>query len=323
MIFVCGTPRSGTTLTAAILDRHPELLGGGELHYYDSFGSEAFSDPKTRETDIEKLLGLYSKFSQFEDQERVDLHRRELAAALQTADNAGKALNTFMQTQAEFAGKKQWVNSTPRDIFQASRILGDFPDAKLVICLRDPHDFVASYKNRFKTTYAENKDRLRELYHPMTSAALWFATIRRARSVVAAHPKNTFILNYENLVTESEDTLLKLCEFLGVEYQDDLTQVTSQNSSYGQGETKGIFSTSIRQGASRLTRHEAALVEFFKSTEVARSFGYGAKFRFGNALAFAGHVPSAAIHMRKLAKLSSSNGRDESFVRYIARRIKN
>lgn len=322
MIFVCGTPRSGTTLTAAILDRHPSLLGGGELHFYDHFSTQAFCDPQTRAEDIENLLKLYAQFSQFDDQERVNAHRMELENALFSVATPGQALNVFMQVQADLLNKDDWVNSTPRDIFQTDRIFSDFPNSKLIICLRDPYDFIASYKNRYKTTYASNKDRLKNIYHPVTAAALWYATIRRAMSVASKHPANTFILKYENLVNDSDEILRKLCDFLEVEYDNEMTHVTSENSSYSKGTTKGIFSSSVNQGASRLSGVELAIVDFFKSFYAAHFFGYGKRLRLSSVLILIWMAPSTILQILNLVKWSHRNGRNESFIRYIARRFK-
>lgn len=322
MIFVCGTPRSGTTLTAEILGRHPKIFASGELHFYDEFNEADFCELSDRQNSIRKLEKLFEKFSQFEDQARISTNLEFVFSFLSEAKSANEVIDAFMSAQARLENKSIWANSTPRDIFHSERILQDFPNAKIVVCLRHPKDFVASYKNRYRTTYQNNRLRLKDVYHPVSAIALWYSTLKRAKKIAGERPNNVFILKYEDLVMESKDAVQRLCAFLDVEFRESMLGVKSENSSFDSQATAGIFSTSVGQGEQWLSKKEVSLVEFIMAFGVAGHFGYGTRFRIENAFVAMGMFPSAVMHLRKLAKLSANNGRRENFFWYILKRLK-
>ena len=65
-IFVIGAPRSGTTLTANILGRHPNIFMPGETHFFDDIYHRKSklgnpSDEINREAIIKRLSKLIQK----------------------------------------------------------------------------------------------------------------------------------------------------------------------------------------------------------------------------------------------------------------------
>ena len=78
-IFIVGTPRSGTSVLSALLNNHSKIFCGGELHYYDYYDqlSEVGGDGLS-------IFDLYKKFSQFDDQIRIDELSQEKKNVLKT-----------------------------------------------------------------------------------------------------------------------------------------------------------------------------------------------------------------------------------------------
>ena len=76
-VFVVGTPRSGTTLTAQILGRHSTLFIPGENHFFEDIyvrWSPRWSGatPQERSSMVERLATIYGRYNQLEDQPRID-----------------------------------------------------------------------------------------------------------------------------------------------------------------------------------------------------------------------------------------------------------
>ena len=75
-VFIVGTPRSGTTLLARILGRHPSLFMHGETHFFpDIYARRAeLGDPPSAEGALamkERLSTLYGRYNEPADQARV------------------------------------------------------------------------------------------------------------------------------------------------------------------------------------------------------------------------------------------------------------
>jgi len=275
-----GAPRSGTTLTANILNRHPEIFAAGEnLFFEDIFTRRAelgdLSDPASQIAVIDRLLSLYGRYNQPDDQTRVDamIAHSDFAEGLKRNATSYRALlSYFMQRQAQHAGKAQWANSTPKDIFHASAILDFYPDAKLVICIRDPRDFLASYKHRWQVS--AHGDRLRALYHPVVTAALWRSSANQIQHVLISAPaENIAIVRYENLTHEPEKTVRELCASLNTDYHDDLLDVTTHNSSQNNADRRGIFTSSVDAWDRLLSPEETSVTQAINA-ETMRHFGY-------------------------------------------------
>ena len=86
---------------------------------------------------------------------------------------ARRFMRDFISSQADHAGQKYWVETTPLNIAQARRILKLFPDALFINMVRDPRDVIASLltKNWGPTTPLEGLEwiekRLRDAHEAL------------------------------------------------------------------------------------------------------------------------------------------------------------
>ena len=106
------------------------------------------------------------------------------------------------------AEKARWVEKTPPNIFQLSRLLTIRPKSQIVLIVRDGRDVVASLKNR--RGYENVQDRIdRWLFDNMAAKSYW-------------EHKRVHMLKYEDLVSQPTQTLENLCAYLKLPYDENM-----------------------------------------------------------------------------------------------------
>jgi hypothetical protein len=262
-IFVVGPPRSGTTLMAKILGRHSRIFMPGETHFFDDIYSRRRELGELRNLDsIEKVIArfrtLYARFNEKPDQDRVDRLFREPESVdkLRACRSYKGFLSCFMEQQMQLSGKVRWGNNVPKDIFHITEIFSFYPDAKIIICVRDVRDFLLSYQNKWTVTSEENVDRLRRLYHPILTSLLWRATIKKIARMEVLGPRENFLLvRYEKLVDDPATVVRDICRFIGEDFEEGMLNVDEQNSSFAVRQN-GIYSSSVGRWRRALSNEE-------------------------------------------------------------------
>jgi len=278
-IFIVGPPRCGTTLVAEILGSHTDIFFPSETHFYEEIrsranGGEIAPDSPEGERALNRTLGLFRKYQYEKDWNRVEAagFRENLEACWRECEGGLPGLfQSFMSLQAEGEGKTRWGDNTPRDVFNLERILADFPEARILLCSRDPRDFLLSYQNKWKRTWDVNQSRIRSLYHPLTTTLLWKSSIRQMGILDRLCPQeNWMIVRYEDMVADPEGTVRRICKTVGIDFRDDLLDVESNNSSFEGEGSRGIFSVSVNRWKEALPRAESWFPEKFAENEMSR-----------------------------------------------------
>ena len=283
-IFVVGAPRSGTTLTARILGGHSRIFMPAETHFFDDIYARRriLGTPGTEDANraiAARLSTLYGRQHEGGYQKRMArlLEDREaLERLVASCRGFDQVLSRFMELQMASSGKSRWGNHVPRDIFNVGDILSLFPEAKIVVCLRDLRDFLLSYSNMKDVVRAKHVRRHRRLYHPVVTTLLWKATAQRAVTLSRLVPKgNLLLLRYEDLVGDPEATARKLCHFLGETYEPGMLEVQNNNSSdpATRGAASGIFGSSVGRWPQALPPEHAYLAQKIGGS-LLETFGY-------------------------------------------------
>lgn len=299
-VFVVGTPRSGTTLTARILDRHPQLFMPGETHFFDDVYARrdqlgAPSDPQGAARIAGRLMTLYGRYNEPADQVRVEslIDAADLAELIrQQCTDYGQVLRLFMQLQMRPGEAVIWGNNAPRDIFNINEIHAFYPDARIVVCVRDPRDFLGSYKGKWRATAEAEVERLKRLYHPVVTSLLWKSSMKQLPAIERCFaPEQVMVLPYEQLVTAPEDSARVLCQHVGVEYDPGMLEVDFSNSSGAEGAAGRIFPTSVGSWRKRISEEEAWIAERICATEMRR-LGYARETGRVSHLSILGYLVS-------------------------------
>jgi len=279
-IFVVGPPRSGTTLTARILGQHSRVFMPGETHFFDDIYSRRKEigepeRPEARAKIIQRLATLYGRYNEPPDQRRVATLFSEPAVIreLQSARDYKIMFSSFMNIQTRHVGKARWGNNVPKDIFSVREILGFYPLAKIIICIRDVRDFLLSYRNKWQVASQEGRDRLKRLYHPLITSLLWKSSIKQIAVIeTLAQPENIMTVKYESLVEDPRAVVRQMCDFIEEDFEETMLDVRTHNSST-QVDQEGIFSSSVGSWRQQLTHEEVFMAQEIAGRELQR-LGY-------------------------------------------------
>lgn len=320
-VFVVGPPRSGTTLTARLLGGLPQLFMPGETHFlediYRRYGESGALSQHLPDV-LARLRTLYGRFEEPEDQLRIErlCESGALDRALAECATHREIYDAFMRLQAASAGKSRWGNQVPRDVFELDTIFRMFPDARVIACVRDPRDFLVSYRDKW--TISADAARLRKLYHPALTSYLWRASAQailagRARFRGAVH-----VMRYEDLVCEPALHLQRLCAFIGEEFHPRLLETRFSNSSTGKRLT-GISSGSAGRWRADLPAEDAYFAQRICGRAMEK-FGYARVRLTPDRWKVARLALSAPA--RTISALSANRGTRGSTLLYLARRIR-
>jgi hypothetical protein len=204
--FIVGVGRSGTTLLRLMLDSHPDLTIPAETHFVPDL-IEAFDDSDD-ELPAERVVELLTSDRHWVD---FDLDYDELTERLRAVGglDAADALRTFYGLYAEKQGKPRWGDKTPIYVKHMVRIQRTLPEARFIHLIRDGRDAALSRKKR---SLRENDGT------PITRPAeLWRSRILKARNQSRKLP-HYIEVRYEDLVTDPEPTLHRVCQFLDLPF---------------------------------------------------------------------------------------------------------
>ncbi len=126
------------------------------------------------------------------------------------------------------AGKARWIEKTPLHIYELPRLLARFPDARVILMLRDGRDVAASLRART----GDLEDGIRR----------WLDD-NAAGEPFHDHPA-TFVVKYEDLIATRDQTLRALIEFLEEPFEPTLLTHEA-----GDFRFYGIFSQAHRVAA--------------------------------------------------------------------------
>jgi len=188
-IFICGMPRSGTTLVEQIIAAHNNVFGGGELVYLQRLVKKYFIEES--ELSYEKInneLKIGENYINKEYFEMINFHKFE---------------------------EKSFTDKAPQNFRWIGILKIFFPNCKIVYCKRNPKDNCLSiYKNFFAAddmNWAFDQSDIGNYYN------LHLNLIEYWKSKLGNF---IYEVNYEKLVSNKEEEVKKLINFCGLEWDE-------------------------------------------------------------------------------------------------------
>ena len=207
-VFIGGLDRSGKTYMRFILEAHPEIIFSKRTFlwskYYNKYGSLEKSE------NLEQLLTAMAKNKHVM---ALTPNINQLRDDLQQGSHSYERIFELIHQQfAEKNEKNYWGDQSEDLENYAAKILNAYPNAKFIHMIRDPRD-------RFLAILKKASNRRQGLG---IATARWLKSARLAKMNQSEFPDRYLAIRYETMVTNLENTIKNVCDFLGLKYESSM-----------------------------------------------------------------------------------------------------
>ncbi len=190
IIFICGMPRSGTTLIEQIVASHNEVSGGGELQY------------------LQKIINDNFIFD-------LNLDSRKILEEMK------KEKNIVLEKYLEYLNFHEFksnviTDKAPQNFIWIGFIKIFFPNSKIIHCKRNPKDNCLSlFKNYFDSNtmaWAYDQKNITDYYE------YYFKIMKFWKTKI---PNFIYDANYESIVNSPESEIKKMLSFCDLNWDPE------------------------------------------------------------------------------------------------------
>jgi hypothetical protein len=235
-IFICGHPKSGTTLLRALLDSHPQLL----VYPDETFFFRGFL-PEIRNLSFDEKLSLAQRYilhfftspltseveNPIDGRDSYVMYAEACEAMRQilkpesfrhNGDLLYAAIYAFGQVHKLVSSETlYWVEKTPYNEHFASIIYAWWPEARCIQVVRDPRDNYATYHRKHSGLAVEE----------FTES--WKASLKAGiHNLEKFGTQRYLIIRYEELIQNPKGKLGEIIAFLGIRDADTLRTPTNK-----------------------------------------------------------------------------------------------
>ena len=265
-IFIYGTGRCGTTILQRILSNHNNLFSlryesrfitsqdglmsvlnrGHDAKSFSAFKGkilgEWFRNINRAGTPEEYIGGLCANIADINTIKPLieDLYKELLLSKIREEEiNAVRQfINGIFDLAMNETEKKRWLEKTPTNILYMNELLEIFPEAKLIHIYRDGRDVAASiiangfwpiWKNDVLPVYTRLKSK-----SVKNCAIYWREFLRFGFKQAQDLPPNRCVhIKMEDLISKTEETLRRICDFIGEDFDDSMTHAPLHKHNIG------------------------------------------------------------------------------------------
>jgi hypothetical protein len=208
--FIVGNDRSGTTMLRLIVDRGADAAVPPESMFLTDFAA-AFDAGGPRDEHAAAQL-----MHEVWEHPKVRLWELPPQAPAVPAGLTGQDAYRFIaaapfEAYAARHGKRRWGDKTPHYLHHVDDLLRLWPGARFVVLVRDGRDVALSLR---RMPFGPN--------NAWAAAQWWARGIRAGSRAQREHPGAVLTVRYEDLAWRPEAEVRRLCEFLGLDYAEDM-----------------------------------------------------------------------------------------------------
>lgn len=239
-VFVVGMNGSGTTMLLDSLGRHPELYSFPyETRLFPYLAAQErllddLQDDAQFQELWEEVLGL-AAFVRANGDARLPLPEDWYDCSRSLAG----VLDTVMLGFAATENKARWCEKSPQYAQHLQLLHGLFPTARFIHVVRDGRDCAASFNRRW-------------LRSPRLTMYRWKRLLRDCRRQMQSVPEELcFEVRYEDLTSEPDVWLRKLCDFLRVPFSENILESSQPYMQSDSEPDMGRAETSLRRNTGK------------------------------------------------------------------------
>lgn len=256
-IYLLSSERSGSNLVRRIINRSAEISGPPAPQLLKAFGPY-WSLIEPNGENREKIAHL--AVSLLYDHPSPWDHKIETDDLIAHLDSKGWDFERICDyCYSEYARQDGKTGYMPKENYAfdyAFQLANRFPDALFVYLVRDPRDFALSYKN------APGGPKVAWM-----AAKQWQSDQQKSLIFRDAYPDRTYTIRYEDLVTDAEEEVQKMFEFLDLPYNsrvlnpDESSSETAEKSQYWDNLSKPIMTDNTNKFVKGLKKKEIQHIE--------------------------------------------------------------
>ena len=210
--FIIGEQRSGSNLLRLILNAHSEVFAPHPPHIIEriqpginNYGD--LTDDENFRTLIRHVLLLIEKNPiswdvLLSDQQVFDQCRERTIFEI---------FRVVMNLSAGQKGDNNWICKSNHNVFWQEEIENTIEDARYIYLYRDPRDVVLSF---LKTPVGDK--------HAYIIAEKWNEIQKKCFELEQKTVGRFLPISYERLITHPEETIMGICSFLGLTFQEKM-----------------------------------------------------------------------------------------------------
>jgi hypothetical protein len=304
---VGGSESSGTTLLAHLLSKHPEIVSGPEMKFFNHPEALSLAELRSHQTslfDRRRLLSGYHAVPTFlRAGEEFGIDREIFRSWLAESTELRHVYDLFARHMCEATGTTVFVEKTPSNVYGFKELARLFPDIPLIHEIRDGRDVVASLMNRKKSLFR--------------AASLWlYDTLSGLRVRAAPCCLET---RYEDLVNEPNKTLTTILTHLGLEFDEAILDEAADTAAGAYKETwldrktprawnnlpsQPVSPSSIGRYRTQLTQAQLSTIYRVRLTDRARDELEAPVSSFGDLLGLLGYGTEPVSHEEAPARIT-------------------
>lgn len=218
LALLCGHPRSGTTLLEQVLDSHPDIVSAEETRIFHDNTYPLVQRQASLEANVlavlegarvEALQGARGNYFRCMEAFLGGLNRQDACSTME-------AFRGGLSRQDACATSRLLVDKNPILTFLLPLFVRIFPEAKLLIALRDPRDVCLSC---FMQPLGLNQSAA--AYLTLEGTVEDYAALMSTYQVLAPQMQNERLeVRYEDMVNDLESVSRRVLEFLGVTWNE-------------------------------------------------------------------------------------------------------
>ena len=280
-IFIVGCPRSGTTKLSTILNRHSCIASATETHFFNFVSKQKFNWKNfsvqefkrlLKESRIEDFTNLAGLNPEYLIEQFAEIENLSNDSALIIEDfNKKKVFDLLVKNYLIKRNKIRFCEKTPQHIQSIDEILRIYPQAKIVLMVRDGRDTVNSL--------------LKMPWRPkglLNNARFWSHYVKIGTKE-SLRPE-VITIKYENLLERPQDTLISICNFIGETFEDSLLDDSKDSdnlfsaweASWKHKSRQELDSSRINAWSRELSSDDQAILNWFLNKDLLE-FGYQSK----------------------------------------------